>query len=113
MDDRKERGNTTISVYVKTLHKANITYNVRHTEKAANTLVLTTNFSYFIVIQCWNHAGMTSHKYSTKDVCSTDVFNAGLGLQGTVRGFLPESQEHLFYGVVIVTNRAGLQTVVS
>ena len=274
----KKEGNTTISVYVKTLHKANITYNVRHTEKATNTLVLTTNSSYFNVIQCWNHAGMTSYKYSngwsvveqwpipsyiidgkgphdmkydvegevlaacwgafradskdplvkyelavgtvgeidnileftdvgldtkvslslsesdislkpgveyyitvqgttlsgwrtnktsngfivdktspnagtvkvshhilnqntnevdytlswegfvdfetgiqnyayclgyTKDVCSTDVFNAGLGLQGTVRGFLPESQEHLFYGVVIVTNRAGLQTVVS
>ena len=273
----KKDGNTTSSVYRKTLHKANITYNERHTEKAANTLVLTTNSLYFNVIQCWNHAGMTSYMYSNgwtvvkqwpipsyitdgmgphdmkydingetlaaswgafradskdpvvkyewavgtigridnileytdvgldtkvslslsenditlkpgieyyttvrgttlsgwranktsngfivdktqsivgvvkvshhvlnqnanevdytiswegfvdsetgiqnyayclgyiKDVCSTDVFNAGLDLQGTVRGFFTEAHES-FYGVVIVTNGAGLKAVVS
>ena len=60
----KKEGNKSISVYEKALHKANTTYSVRHTEKAAHQLTLTTNSSYFNVIQCWNHAGMTSHRYS-------------------------------------------------
>ena len=274
----KKDGNTTISVYVKTLHKAEITYNIRHTERATDPLTLTTNSSYFNVIQCWNHAGITIDQYSngwsvveqwpipsyiidgpgphdmkydvngenlhaswgafhadskdpiikyewavgtfgqvddtleftdveldTKvslslsesdiilktgveyyitvrgttlsgwnsnktsngfivdttsptagivkvdhhilnqytneveyriswegfadsetgianyayclgyiyDVCSTTVFNAGLAFQGTVRSFLPEVQDNSFYGIVIVTNAAGLKTIVS
>ena len=60
----KKEGNTTISVYVKILHKSNITYNVRHSETAAGPLALTKNASYFNVIQCWNHAGISSRQYS-------------------------------------------------
>ena len=60
----KKEGNATISVYAKTLHKANITYNVRHTEKVDDPLILTTNSSYFNVIQCWNYAGISSRQYS-------------------------------------------------
>ena len=273
----KKDGNTT-TVYVKTLGEANITYNIRHTERAADPLTLTTNSSYFNVIQCWNYAGITSHKYSNgwsvveqwpipsyvldgpgphdmkydvngenlytswgafhadskdpvikyewavgtfgqiddileftdagldtkvslslsesdiilkpgveyyttvrgitlsgwnsnktsngfivdttaptggivkidhhilnqntsevdytlswegftdseteigsyayclgyiQDVCSTTVFNAGLAFQGTVQGFLPEARDNSFYGIVIVTNRAGLNTIIS
>ena len=272
----KKDGNTT--VYVKTLREANITYNIRHTERAADPLTLTTNSSYFNVIQCWNYAGITSYQYSNgwavveqwpipsyvidgpgphdmkydvngetlhaswgafhadskdpvvkyewavgtfgqvddileftdvgldtkvslslsesdiilktgveyyitvrgttlsgwnsnktsdgfivdttsptagivkvthhilnqnanevdytltwegfadsetgidnyayclgyiEDVCSTTVFNAGLGFQGTVKGFLPEAQDDSFHGIVVVTNRAGLKTIVS
>ena len=57
---KKERNTT---VYVKTLHKANITYNIRHIEKA-DTIKLTTDSTYFNVIECWNHAGLISHQYS-------------------------------------------------
>ena len=60
----KTEGNKTMNVYVKRLKGANITYNVRHTEKVTDALELTINSSYFNVIQCWNHAGMTSQKYS-------------------------------------------------
>jgi hypothetical protein len=60
---RKE-GNTTVRVYTKTLHKINITYNTRHTIQAIGPTKLKANFSYFGVIQCRNHAGITSHQYS-------------------------------------------------
>ena len=60
---KKEVG-TTINVYVKALHFANLTYNVRHTEKTADLIILATDSRYFNVIQCWNHAGMTSYMYS-------------------------------------------------
>ena len=274
----KKEGSTSINVYVKTLHKPNVTYNIRHTEKAADSLILTTNSLYFNVIQCWNYAGISSHQYSNgwsvveqwpipsyvidgqgphdmkydvigktleaswgafhadskdavikyecavgtfgeidnileftdvgldtkvslslsesditlkpgveyyvtvrgttlsgwnsnttsngfivdktsptagtvkvthhilnqntneidytlswesfadpetgidsyayclgyvNDVCSTTVYNAGLAFQGTVRGFLPEAKDNSFYGIVIVTNKAGLKTIVS
>ena len=56
--------NTTVNVYVKTIHKDNFTYNIRHTEKAAGAIKLTIDSSYFNVIQCCNHAGLTSHQYS-------------------------------------------------
>ena len=60
----KKESSTTVSVYVQTLHKSNTTYNMRNTEKAAYPLILTTNSPYFNVIQCWNHAGITSYQYS-------------------------------------------------
>ena len=60
----KKEGDTTFSVYAKTLHKTNITYNVRHTEKVDDPLILKTNYSYFNAIYCWNHAGISSRLYS-------------------------------------------------
>ncbi len=44
------KGVLSVNVYVKTLHKANITYNIRHTEEAADLLILTANSTYFNVI---------------------------------------------------------------
>ena len=61
----KKEGITAVSLCVKTLHNANITYNVRHTEKVADPLTLTTNSAYFNAIQCWNHAGISSQQYSS------------------------------------------------
>ncbi|XP_028410829.1 uncharacterized protein LOC114533499 [Dendronephthya gigantea] len=58
----KKEGNTTLSVYVRTLHEANMTYNTKHIEKA--TAQLSTNSSYVNVIQCWNNAGLSSQRYS-------------------------------------------------
>ena len=60
----KKENNTTNNVYVKTLHEANTTYEMRHTEKADRPLALTKNSLYFNVIQCWNKAGITSYQYS-------------------------------------------------
>ena len=60
----KKEDNTTINVYVKTLHEANTTYDERHVEKADRPLTFTTNSLYFNVIQCWNKAGITSYQYS-------------------------------------------------
>ena len=55
-------GNST--VYEKKLDKANTTYNVRHTEKAAAPQQLSTNATYFNAIRCTNNAGITSYEYS-------------------------------------------------
>ena len=60
----KKEDNVTNNVYIKTLHEANTTYNVRHTENAVGPLALTVNSLYFNVIQCWNHAGITGQQYS-------------------------------------------------
>ena len=61
----KKEGNTSVSLYVKTLHNATITYNVRHIEKVPDPLTPTTNSTYFNAIQCWNHAGISSQQYSS------------------------------------------------
>jgi hypothetical protein len=58
----EKESNTT--VYVKTLHKADIAYNIRHTEKSPDTIKLEPDSSYLNVIQCWNYAGLTSHQFS-------------------------------------------------
>ncbi len=57
-------GNDMLIVYNKTLDEANITYNVRHTERAAAPIQLTTNASYLNAIRCTNNAGVISYKYS-------------------------------------------------
>jgi hypothetical protein len=57
-------GNGKLVVYDKTIDKANTTYNVRHAERAADPLQLTTNASYFNAIRCTNNAGVTSYQYS-------------------------------------------------
>ena len=60
MHDNNEK----LAVYNKTLDKANITYNVRHTERASAQQELSTNASYFSAIRCTNNAGITSYQYS-------------------------------------------------
>jgi hypothetical protein len=60
----KHDGNGTPIVYNKTLDEANTTYNVRHTERAAAPLQLSTNATYFSAIRCTNNAGITSYQYS-------------------------------------------------
>ena len=57
-------GNTKVIIYEKTLGKANMTYNVRHTEITAAPLQLVSNASYFNVIRCSNNAGISSYEYS-------------------------------------------------
>ena len=56
--------NGELIVYNKTLGEGNMTYNVRHTEKAAAPLQLSTNASYVNAIYCTNNAGITSYQYS-------------------------------------------------
>ena len=57
-------GNGKLVIYDKTIDEANTTYNVRHAERAADPLQLTTNASYFNAIRCTNNAGVASYQYS-------------------------------------------------
>jgi hypothetical protein len=57
-------GNNKLIIYKKTLGEASISYNVRHTEKVAAPMQLSTNASYFNAIHCTNDAGVTSSQYS-------------------------------------------------
>ena len=60
----RHEGNGKSIIYENKLGKANTTYNVRHTEKAATSQQLKTNKSYFNAIRCTNNAGITSYEYS-------------------------------------------------
>lgn len=60
----KHDGKAETVIYQQQLDNANITYNVRWTLQVHTKLELKTNVSYFNVIHCWNHAGMTAKQYS-------------------------------------------------
>ncbi|XP_028399031.1 uncharacterized protein LOC114522524 [Dendronephthya gigantea] len=60
----KQDGNRIEMAYVRALGLANITYDVRHTERITVPIQLVKNARYVNVIRCLNNAGIVSHQYS-------------------------------------------------